>query len=182
MAFNWASLIPTVLGMVAGKGPKTKSIGNKYYDQAFMKGLKLYDETDFEALDKASMDQYKIGAEKEALGLMSEYDARMAGAGSPVAKVDTNKDLARASIAGNTSRDVAMKTAELMLSRPSRKRALLPGLDQPSSLGLLQKPGNIDSLMQIGGAIPWDQIFKRNSGGGNSEGSSGGGQGRVGRY
>lgn len=161
------------LGLLAGRGKKApKSIGNRYYDQAFQEAMKIYEGTDFDKLDEQALEQYSSAAKAEGEDLLTDYDASAAGAGSMISKADTNKDLARASIAGNVGRDIARKRAELLLSRPMRRRALLPGLDQPSSLGLEQRPGNLQALSTLG-QVNWSDLWRtRPSGGGGGSDSS----------
>ena len=165
-----AAMLAGAIGGGAGQGPSSKPIKNPHYDIAFDKAVKLYDTTDFDKIDEEAMKVYGEGATKEGVKMLEGYDARAAGAGSPISKLDTNKELARASIAGEVGADISAKKAELMLTRPSRKRALLPGLDQNSNLGILNRPGNIDSLMQLG-ALDWGGAFKRrkNYGGGMTQ-------------
>ena len=146
-------------GLAQGRRPP-KSIGNKYYDEAFIKGMRIFDQTDFAKLDEQALAEYSKVAKDEGTDLLESYDARAAGAGSGVAKLDTSKDMARTAIAGDVSKDIGRKRAELILTRSARKRALLPGLDQPSSLGLEQRPGNLESLSTLG-QFDFGTLFKK---------------------
>ena len=155
MAFPW--MAAAMLGSAAlSRGGSTRGVKNPYYSRAFREAFKLYQETDFEAIDKAAVEEFAKGAEKRGMGLLSGYDAFAAGGGSPVSKVDTNKDLARASIAGGVAEDVSRFSSELMLSRPSRRRALLPGLERGSEahIGLERRGSNIGDLMSLASLFP----------------------------
>jgi hypothetical protein len=159
-----AAMLAGGIGGGAGQSSKApKAIGNKYYDMAFQRALKIYDETDFAALDESAMKEYESVANKKGMGLLEDYDALQAGGGSPISKADTNKDLSRASIAGTVSRDIASKKAELILTRPGRRKGLLPGLDQRSHVGIETRPGNADALMTLGQA-DWGSLFKKDKG------------------
>jgi hypothetical protein len=91
----------------------------------------LYQNTDFDRIDRETVDSYSKGTMDRASQILRNYDASVGGAGGVMG--DTKNSRNRAQIAGDASSKIAMLEADLNSSRAGRKAALLPNAAQAAA-------------------------------------------------
>jgi hypothetical protein len=106
-----------------------------YINGILQRGLGLYDNTDLNAQDNQTVNDYSTGAMHTAMAMLGNYNAQAAGNGSGAWKADTMKDRAMSQIAGDQASRVADLRAQLDSTRPERKAALLPSAMQAAMGG-----------------------------------------------
>lgn len=143
-----ASLLAgTVTGLFGGGRPSGPNYTKAQYEilnDITRRGMELFDRTDLEASDRKAVDKFRGVTMQDAMRLLGEYDAYAAGAGSPMWKDSTTKSRSRNQIASDAANRTAQMEADLEISRPQRKAALLPN------------PASAAQAMQ--GAMAMDQI------------------------
>ena len=135
MAFGWDDALGMVaaplLGSVFGGGgsreafPHQEGITQRMA-ALFDQQMALYNNTNFEALDAATLSKYRSLVSKEAGRYLKGYDGNMLSMGQDPTKFDTEKTRQRGMIAEKAAEQTAGKAAELDQSRPFRKQSLMP--------------------------------------------------------
>lgn len=127
---NLASLIPAALGLIGGfgkrSGPSQSDLLYGQYSHILDEAMKVYNNTDLEAIDKASLDTYSKESQRQANEQMNNYQAQLSANGYDPEYYDTEKSRAQSRFAQASARDTAAMKADLDRTRAQRKLALLP--------------------------------------------------------
>lgn len=125
-----------LLGSLFGGSQKTPNNVKHQLDLQngiLQRAIDLYDNTDLAAQDAQTVADYGNGVMNHAMTILGNYDAKAAGAGSPIGKADTVKDRNRAQIAGDAGEQISQLQANLDQTRAARQAALLPNASQAAS-------------------------------------------------
>lgn len=173
-----AGLVGALGGLFGGRrGPSMQDMMFSKYNQILDEAMRIYNTTDFEALDKSSMLDYKKNVDKGVNQTIDNYNARLGAAGYTPEFSDTERTRTVGRIAKQGADEVATMEAELARSRPQRKLGLLPnagavagGFDMASRLDSFrsnQRFNEYSALSQIAeGLLPLLFPKKRGGGGG----------------
>jgi hypothetical protein len=132
-----------ILGGLFGGGQKETAMDRLYktYNNLLKQKIGIANSVDFKTLDKNYLDAYSSKNAEDTMTTLRNYDAQFTGANA--GKADTNKDVARTKIAGDSSRRVIDLAAQLDMTRAQRQLALLPS--QGDVAGGFQAASGIDA-------------------------------------